>query len=184
MGDAAIHEHSAGLLTRLGTAVKAMFASASFEPDRLLPSTGTPVPRRHQDALAVLTAARGVVQRGWVKNAWYVMRAPDGHQRTLAPGCLVRVDHTEVVQACLVGAVLHAAWQQSSRPEHANPAIDALWHTLYDGDGPPVGPAGPPSSTAARARDLSTWNDRPHRTRDDVLGLLDRTAARIAGSHG
>jgi hypothetical protein len=35
---------------------------------------------------------------------------------------------------------------------------------------------------AARVRDLTTWNDRHHRTRDEVLDLLERTTARIAAS--
>ena len=183
MGDAVIHARSTRLWSRLSRALQAVFAPASFEPDQLLPPAANPAPRRHQDALAVLTAARTVVERGWVQNAWYVMRAPDGGQRTLAPTCLVRLDHTQVVQACLVGAVLHAAWQQSSRPEHANPAIDALWHALYGGGdtagGGPVGPVCPPPVRMARVRDLSAWNDERGRTRDNVLHLLDRTAARI-----
>jgi hypothetical protein len=33
---------------------------------------------------------------------------------------------------------------------------------------------------AARVRDLTTWNDRNYRSREDVLGLVDRAIARIA----
>jgi hypothetical protein len=183
MGDAVVRIRSAGLLARLGTAVRAIFAPASIEPDQLLPATGTAMPRRHQDALAVLDAARGVVRRGWVQHAWYVMQAPDWRRRAWEPASLVRLDHTRVVQACLVGAVLHAAWQQSPRAEHANPAIDALWRTLYDDGGEPVGPACAPPLSTARVRDLTTWNDQRHRTREDVLDLLDRAAARIADRH-
>ncbi len=186
MGDPVIQEHSVGPIARLCRAVKATFRSAAFEPDQLLPPAGRPVRHRHQDALAVLTAARGVLQRGWVQNAWYVMQGPDGRRRTLAPTCLVPVAHSEVVQVCVLGAVLHAAWQQSPRPEHAGPAIDALWCTLYGisdaSTGDPVGPVTAPPVRNARARDLSRWNDEPQRTKEEVLRLLDQTVARIAAA--
>lgn len=147
----------------------------------------TPVNHRHQAALAVLTAARGVVRRGWVQHTWYAQEPPAGRRfwQRLLPG---RLDHRRVTGACLVGAVLHGAWQQSRRPEHAYPAIDALWHTLFAAGAPadadPVGPLCPPVVRAARVRDLTTWNDRDHRTRQDVLRLLDRAAARVSpGAH-
>ena len=47
-------------------------------------------------------------------------------------------------------------------------------------DADPVGPLAPPLVRVARVRDLTTWNDREHRTREDVLGLLDRTVARVS----
>jgi len=147
----------------------------------------TPFHHRHQDALAVLTAARGVVRRGWVQHTWYTLDPPAGRRfwQRLLPD---RLDHRRVTGACLVGAVLHGAWHQSRRPEHAYPAIDALWHTLFDAGAPadadPVGPLAPPLVRAARVRDLTTWNDRDHRTRQDVLRLLDRAAARVSpGAH-
>jgi hypothetical protein len=140
------------------------------------------VPQRHQDALAVLDAARMVVQRGWVQRRWYVLQAPGGRRRSFGPTSLTRLDHTQVVQACVVGAVLHAAWQQSSDPEHANPAIDALWQTLRQRGtaSEPVGPVSSPPVRAARVRDLTTWNDQRGRTQTDVVQLLDRTVTRIS----
>jgi hypothetical protein len=89
-----------------------------------------------------------------------------------------------VVQACLVGAVVHAAWLQSPDPERCRPALDALWQTLQES----VGLGGPddisrvssPAVRAARVRDLTRWNDRPERTRDDVLRLLDGAMAQVA----
>jgi hypothetical protein len=180
MSEAVTHERPAGPLTRLGSALRARITP---------PAGGAPPPvvapgrHRHQAALAVLTAARGVVRRGWVQNTWYVVETPAGRRR-LRPFLPGRVDHTHVVQACLVGAVVHAAWQQSPRPEHAYPAVDALWHTLFDGggtaDAEPVGMLSAPPVRAARVRDLTTWNDRQHRTQEDVLQLLDRTTARLA----
>jgi hypothetical protein len=183
MGDPLAQVRSGGLFGRLGDAVKALFAPASFEPDELLPPVVRPLPPRHQEALAVLDAARVVIARGWLQDAWYALQGPDGQRRMLTPTRLVRLDHSQVVGACLVGAVLHGAWQHSPRSEQASPAIDALWQTLYGGgDGGPIGPVSSPPVRAARVRDLTRWNDERHRTRDEVLGLLDRTAARVAAS--
>jgi hypothetical protein len=187
MSEAVTHNRPAGLLARLGSALKTLFPPPPGEPDRPPSRAGSPVNHRHQDALAVLTAARGVVRRGWAQHSWYVMETPAGRRRrAYQPLFPSRLDHTQVVQACLVGAVMHAAWQQSPRPERAYPAIDALWHTLLDGgdtaDADPVGPLSSPPVRAARVRDLTTWNDRHHRTKEEVLRLLDRTAARIADS--
>jgi hypothetical protein len=133
--------------------------------------------------VAVLTAARGVVRRGWVQNTWYILQTPAGRRRAFQSIFPSRLDRTRVVEACLVGAVMHAAWQQSARPEHAYPAIDALWCTLLGADtaaADPVGPLCSPPVRIARVRDLTTWNDRRYRSKDQVLDLLDRTVARIA----
>ena len=177
--------HAAELLARLSSGLKTVFAPPIRRTRSAAVPAGSPVNRRHQDALAVLTAARGVIRRGWVQHTWYMVKTPAGRRRRAFQLILPsRIDHTQVVQACLVGAVMHAAWQQSPRPEHAYPAIDALWHTLLDSGntpGPdPVGPVCSPPVRAGRVRDLTTWNDRHHRTKEEVLELLDRAAAHIA----
>lgn len=176
-------QRPAGLATRLASALKAALLPSAGEAEQP-PLSGSPANRRHQEALAVLTAARGVISRGWVQRAWFVTETPAGRRRAgqrFFPG---RLDHAKVVEACLVGAVMHAGWQQSPRAEYAYPAIDALWHTLFDAgarpDADPVGPVCPPLVRAARVRDLTTWNDRVHRTRADVLQLLDRAASRVS----
>jgi hypothetical protein len=174
------------LLTRVRSALSAVLTpppTPPAAPDKARRPTGSAAGHRHQDAVAVLTAARGVVRRGWVQNTWYVMENPAGRRRTFQSIFPGRLDRTRVVEACLVGAVMHAAWQQSPRPEHAYPAIDSLWHELLGGDASgmdPVGPLCPPAVRVARVRDLTTWNDRPYRTREQVLELLDRTVTRIA----
>ena len=184
MDQTGTRERPARLSARLGSAWKAVLARPSTTRERLRPAVENGVPQRHQDALAVLDAARGVVQQGWVQNKWSVLQCPGGHRRSFGPTSLTRLDHTRVVQACLVGAVLHAAWRQSPHPEYANPAIDALWRTLYEPNGPantdPVGPASSPLLRAVRVRDLTTWNDRRNRTKQEVLQLLEHSAARIA----
>ncbi|MGW4940951.1 DUF6197 family protein [Actinoplanes sp. NPDC004185] len=181
MNEAVTRRRQRGLVERLRAAAGALSPQSPAEPD---PGPAAPPGhRRHQDALAVLTAARAVVARGWTQQTWYVMETPAGRRRTMSSIFPSRLDRTRVVEACLVGAVMHAAWQQSPRPEHAYPAVDALWCTLLGGgtpDADPVGPLSSPPVRVARVRDLTTWNDRPYRTRAEVLDLLDRTTARIA----
>ena len=97
---------------------------------------------------------------------------------------LSRFDHREVVQACLVGAVVHAAWQQSPDPERSSPALEALWDSLQQARGlgcrEELSRVSPPAVRAARVRDLTRWNDHPDRTREDVLELLDGAVDRLA----
>jgi len=176
-------QRPAGLAARLASALRdalGLFAGPAEQP----PTSGNPVNPRHQAALAVLIAARGVVRRGWVQHTWFVVDTPAGRlplRQRFFPG---RVDHARVAEACLIGAVLHAGWQQSPRPEYVYPAIDALWHALFDaGPSPttdPVGPLCPPLVRTARVRDLTTWNDRAYRTPDEVLQLLDRAVDRLS----
>ena len=150
---------------------------------RFLPAgqpTNSP-PSRHEEALAVLSATRGVIARGWTQNSWYVMATPTGHRRSAHRFLTGRVDRRNVVSACLVGAVTHGGWLLSPRPEYAYPAIDALWHTLFD-TGTDVGPVSSPLIRASRVRDLTTWNDRNYRTREDVLRLVDIATARLAAA--
>ncbi|MEU8607451.1 hypothetical protein AB0C29_05560 [Actinoplanes sp. NPDC048791] len=180
MNEAVTRRRQRGVLARLGSAIEALSSRSPAAP--ALPPHPAPGSHRHQDALAVLTAARAVVGHGWTQHTWYVMETPAGRRRTMSSIFPSRLDRTRVVEACLVGAVMHAAWQQSPRPEHAYPAVDALWCTLLGGtpEADPVGPLSAPPVRVARVRDLTTWNDRPYRTRAEVLDLLDRTTARIA----
>jgi hypothetical protein len=143
-----------------------------------------PGAQRHQDALAVLDATRSVVARGWTQRTWFVMETPRGRRRLAQRFFPTRLDHRRVVEACLVGAVVHGAHRLSGRPEYAYPALDALWNALFDAEatGDPVGPLTPPLIRAARVRDLTTWNDRSYRTRQDVLRLIDLATARVCGA--
>jgi hypothetical protein len=167
----------------LGAKVRALLARGNPASDSASPAE-RPSNARYEEALAVLQGTRVVIQRGWVQDVWYVMRDHDGNLRTLGPGCLSRLEPTEVIQACLVGAVVQAAWQWSPDSASSGPAVDALWETLQEnrglGSAAPVGRVCSPMIRTARIRDLASWNDRPGRTRDDVLELLDQTAARVA----
>jgi hypothetical protein len=175
--DTITRQRPRGALARAGSALRAALSRSPGEAVPAAPGRN-PLGHRHQDALAVLTAARGVIRRGWTQHTWYVTETPAGRRRSVQSVFPSRLDRSRVVQACLVGAVMHAAWQQSPRPAHAYPAVDALWHTLLGG-ADPVGPLSSPPERVARVRDLTTWNDRRYRTRDEVLDLLDRTVARI-----
>jgi hypothetical protein len=181
MNEALTQKRPRSVPARLGAALHALFPRSPGPADPVPRPAGSPAGHRHQDAMAVLTAARGVVRRGWVQNTWYVMETPAGRRRSIQSVFPSRVDRSRVVQACLVGAVMHAAWQQSPRPEHAYPAVDALWRTLFDNAAAePVGPLCAPPERVARVRDLTTWNDRRYRSEEEVLDLLDRTVTRIA----
>jgi hypothetical protein len=142
------------------------------------------VPLPVGDATAVhdlLMEARAVVQRGWVQDAWYVVRDRRGRPRPIGPCHVGRLDHTEVSAACLVGAVLHAASLRGAAGERGTTgaALDQLWHALRTPAGAGA-PAHSPAERAGRARDLSRWNDAPGRRRDDVLALFDAAVLRAA----
>jgi hypothetical protein len=58
--------------------------------------------------------------------------------------------------------------------------LDLTWHALYRAGCYPVAACPAPALRAARIRDLTQWNDRPHRRAEDVsalLGAADRLAA-------
>lgn len=141
--------------------------------------------RRQRDgARALLERARALVAAGWVQDAFYVVRDRRGRERPVSPFGLLLVSRGEVVGACLVGAVSHAASGVDRRDRRADAAlaVDTVWAALV-GAVPPadVGhPAdlGHPAERAARVRELARWNDEPQRSRADVLDLLDRALAR------
>lgn len=139
---------------------------------------------RAQVAAHVLDAARRVVRQGWTQDRWHVLQDSAGERRDVRGVGMAGLDRQAVVQSCLVGAVLQAAWWYSDRPEHAAPALDALWNALQERRG--VGAVDPiervcaPAVRAARVRDLTRWNDRPGRSPADVLDLLQLALARLA----
>jgi hypothetical protein len=133
--------------------------------------------------LAVLVGARALIERGWVQGGWYVLEAPDGRRRFVGAGSLTRRSFGEIVQSCLVGAVVESARWHTSERGAAGPAIDTLWHQLGElaGGPPPVDPRTPiPVLRSRQVGDLTTWNDRRGRSREDVLRLLDAAIARVA----
>lgn len=133
--------------------------------------------RRLEGATALLERARALVAEGWVQDSFYVVRARNGETRPVSPFGLLLLSRTDVVGACLVGAVAHASAtvDRQDRRGQAALAVDTLWQALTDG----TDPSDPhPAARAARVRELARWNDEPARSRDDVLGLLDRAVSR------
>ena len=134
------------------------------------------------DALGLLERARGLVAAGWVQDAFYVVRDRRGRVRPVSPFGLLLLSRTDVVGACLVGSVAHAASavDRRSRRAPAGYAVDALWSALAERDDRPavVVDVGHPAARAARVRELARWNDEPARRRTEVLDLIDRAVAR------
>jgi hypothetical protein len=148
------------------------------------------VPGRHplpansaEQAVAVLVGARALIARGWLQGGWYVLQAPDGRRRFVGAGSLTRRGFGEIVQSCVVGAVVESARWHTAEKGIAGPAIDALWHELGElsGHRPPADPWPPtPGLRRREVGELTTWNDTPGRTRAEVLRLLDAAITRLA----
>jgi hypothetical protein len=137
--------------------------------------------RRLEDARAVLDGARAVLEQHWVQNAWYVVRDRRGRLRPVGALQVGRLDQGKVAGACLVGAVVHAAWARrgTGAPAEAAPALDLLWQSLRESSGGPAEPApARPDVRLARVRELTRWNDQSERSQQDVLALID-----VASSH-
>lgn len=140
--------------------------------------------RRLDDVRAVLERARDTLATGWVQDRWYVIAT----RPSTGPAGLFRlttIGPRDVTGACLVGAVALAVQQRDARSDlltAIGPALDYVWDALQEtrGLGEPgvAGRAAPPDVRIARIRDVVRWNDRPGRTRDEVLAVLD-----VAVSH-
>ena len=141
--------------------------------------------RQLEGARAVLERARTLIAQGWVQDAFYVVRGRNGESRPVSPFGLLLLTRTDVVGACLVGAVAHASGSVDRRERRGQAAlaVDTLWHTLAEDPSYERVPTAPydavhPAARAARVRELARWNDEPVRTRDEVLGLVDRAVSR------
>jgi hypothetical protein len=159
-------------------------------PRRRLLDRSRPAEAVERDRQRVLAAARALLERtrelvatGWVQDAFYVVRDRRGRLRPVSPFGLLLLSRSDVVGACLVGAVAHATAQvdRRVRREPAALAVDALWAELREREGRPPGDAvdhAHPAARAARVRELARWNDAPGRGRADVLDLIDRAVSR------
>jgi hypothetical protein len=141
--------------------------------------------RQLEGAQAVLERARTLIAQGWVQDAFYIVRGRNGESRPVSPFGLLLLTRTDVVGACLVGAVAHASGSVDRRERRGQAAlaVDTLWHTLAEDPSYERVPTAPydavhPAARAARVRELARWNDEPVRTRDEVLGLVDRAVSR------
>jgi hypothetical protein len=141
--------------------------------------------QRLDDAREVLDHARALIETGWVQNRWYVLAPrPHGRRSSLLRTEIVAID--EVTAACLVGALALALREHDPRADlltGGGAALDAVWAAVRDAGGAPGAAArrraGPREAQLMRIRDLTRWNDRPGRTRDEVLGVLDDASSRV-----
>ena len=141
--------------------------------------------RQLEGAQALLDRARTLIAQGWVQDAFYIVRGRNGESRPVSPFGLLLLTRTDVLGACLVGAVAHASGSVDRRERRGQAAlaVDTLWHTLAEDPSYERLPTAPydavhPAARAARVRELARWNDEPVRTRDEVLGLVDRAVSR------
>jgi hypothetical protein len=137
---------------------------------------------RLEEVRTQLEEARNLIEKGWVQDAWFAIRDRQGRLRPIGPFGFGLLRRGDVAGACLVGAVVHATWTRRPGVDAtaAAPALDTLWSSLQEVRGvsgtPPV--AVSRDVRAARVRDLTRWNDRPGRSRDEVLELLDVAVSR------
>lgn len=126
---------------------------------------------------SVLAVARGIVQRGWLQHGWCTDSRPSRLTRLLSGP--PRPD--EVEQACLVAALTVAAHRGGrlvNVERDAMPWIAHVWRCLPD-TGERAAPALRGPGGAALIRELTSWNDASHRTRDEVVALLERAERRV-----
>lgn len=126
---------------------------------------------------ALLVDASDLVGDGWAQRCWFVARDACGGRVRVGPQNLHELAGRQVVEVCLVGAVVQAGGgiaHASSQPVQR--ALDAIWAALYH---EAVRWCPSPAVRLTQVRDLTRWNDRGGRTADEVSGLLGLAAQRV-----
>jgi hypothetical protein len=140
-----------------------------------------------------LEQARSVLdQQGWTSGAWFTVRQPSGQPRlaTTAEAFALRDPRRDVVASCLVGALVRLADDPDRTASVADVwgCVDELYEALHERLGHDALPPGRIYShpqRRAHLQTLTTWNDAPGRTREQVLDLVDCAIARtIVGPCG
>jgi hypothetical protein len=132
--------------------------------------------------IAELTGrAEAVIEAGWIQRGWYRYAPEDNAPEDKAPKGRASGDgqvDRPIVGACLVGAIVHVAGgPQAFNTQLVQRSLDLTWNTLYGVAGDSLAWCPPPSVRTSHLRDLTRWNDRPSRTRDEVCDLLAATKA-------
>jgi len=130
---------------------------------------------------ALLDEAARFVRRGWLQHGWFAYVDAKGEYR-IVTACTRRATRTvaaeQMVNACLVGALIHAAGGPSeARSQLVQRTIDLTWHTMFRRQDEPIRWCPSPVERAGHVVDLVRWNDRPGRTPDEVAELLCRARA-------
>ncbi|HST48072.1 DUF6197 family protein [Jatrophihabitans sp.] len=129
----------------------------------------------------VLADAATVVEAGWIQHGWFAYRDEQGRQHLLGPHDLHRLAGRQPTGACLVGAVVQAGGGvPAARSQPVHRALDLTWQALV-GSTEPAGYCPAPAVRIGRVRELTAWNDRPHRTAGDVTELLAAAGRLAAG---
>ena len=114
---------------------------------------------------ALLTQAATVVSSGWVQHGWFSVPGSHGEQRRVTAHTMGVVDSEPISGACLVGAIVHAGGGPAAvHTQLVQRTLDLSWHTLYEDPQRPVRWCPAPAVRMAHVRDLTRWNDSPHRT--------------------
>jgi hypothetical protein len=141
---------------------------------------------RPVEVLAVLEHARAIIETGWVQNRWTVERGRPTAQPSTRTAGSASATPDGTVAACVVGAValaVRARNPQANLAVDTAPALAVVWDAVHSGSArPAAGRAAPHAVRVARMRDLARWNDQQGRTRDEVVALLDRAAARVVAA--
>lgn len=128
----------------------------------------------------LMAAASAVVEAGWVQGGWFAYRDEQGRERMVSAHNLFEITGRQLTGACLVGAIVQGGGGlPAARTGPVHRALDLTWQALY-GVSEPVDSCPSPALRTARVRDLTRWNDQPHRTVPEVTALLaaaDRLAA-------
>lgn len=155
---------------------------------RLLTFDGPPPEIAHavlERLLALLEAARADLSDGWLQDGWQATPTPGG-QRILRTGLAAGLSARQPASAvCLVAALIRAGARQGGDAETGR-AIDvvhdALWETRGQSaatPGPGPLPVSSPRVRQAKVQELTRWNDARHRTRSEVIAVLDGAIARV-----
>lgn len=130
----------------------------------------------------LLSAAGAIVARGWLQCGWYRYAGPDGALRTATTRPAGRGEQEELAGAWLVGAILQAGGGPGeAHSQLVQRTLDVIWHAAFADPGQPVRWCPPPAERAIRIHELIGWNDRPGRTRAEVVELIE-TARCAAGA--
>jgi hypothetical protein len=129
--------------------------------------------------------ASALVEAGWVQNAWFSCRDVDGRRHSVTAYGLDLLAGRPVVGGCLVGAIVQAGGGlEAVSTQLVQRTLDLTWHTLAVGGREPVRWCPAPAVRMQHLRELTRWNDRPARSRQDVIGLLgsvERAACQESG---
>ena len=139
----------------------------------------------------LLEQAADVVSHGWVQGSWFSVSTAGGERLVTAYNLRRSVDRP-VSGACLVGAVVHAGGGPAMvRSQRIQRTLDVVWHALREDPDEPVRWCPGPSRRMMHVLDLTSWNDSPERTQDEVVDLLlsarrptDRALASLKDADG